>query len=158
MIVRDGRPGRQPLFGSTAVFFFVLGRVILVLPFLSQPRFPNQTWLGILGGALFMGGIVFSSAAIAIRPFTAPSKKMAFKTTGLYGIVRNPIYLGEILWTLGWSLMFRSIYGVCMVPFWWVGLLFIVRLEEKSLEQQFGQSYRDYKKRVTGRILPGLPV
>ncbi len=54
--------------------------------------------------------------------------------------------------------MFRSVIGVALVPFWWAGLLFLVFIEEESLERELGQAYLEYKKRVRGRIIPGLPI
>ncbi|NIQ36990.1 MAG: hypothetical protein GTN81_00140 [Proteobacteria bacterium] len=76
----------------------------------------------------------------------------------MFGLVRNPIYLGEILWCLGWAIMFRSIIGGALVPLWWAGFLFHIAVEEESLEGELGQPYLDYKARVRVRIIPGLPV
>jgi len=54
--------------------------------------------------------------------------------------------------------MLRSIIGVALVPVWWAGFLLIVLTEEQSLERALGQLYLDYKQRVRGRIIPGLPI
>jgi protein-S-isoprenylcysteine O-methyltransferase Ste14 len=54
--------------------------------------------------------------------------------------------------------MFRSITGVLLVPFWWISLLFLVMIEEESLKRELGQPYLDYKNKVRGRIIPGLPL
>jgi protein-S-isoprenylcysteine O-methyltransferase Ste14 len=54
--------------------------------------------------------------------------------------------------------MFRSIIGVALIPLWWAGFLFVILVEEKSLERTLGQPYLDYKGRVKGRIIPGLPI
>jgi protein-S-isoprenylcysteine O-methyltransferase Ste14 len=150
--------GKRPGFGFTVVAMFALGRVVLVLPPLPQPRFEIGGWHWIAGGFLFAAGMLFSAPALKIRPFTAPDRKVELQTTGLYGVVRNPIYLGEVLWCLGWSVMFRSAIGVLLVPIWWTVLLFLTMTEEKTLERELGQPYLDYKTRVRGRILPGLPI
>jgi protein-S-isoprenylcysteine O-methyltransferase Ste14 len=39
-----------------------------------------------------------------------------------------------------------------------LGFLFLVLIEEISLERTLGQPYLDYKQRVKGRIIPGLPI
>jgi protein-S-isoprenylcysteine O-methyltransferase Ste14 len=83
---------------------------------------------------------------------------MALQATGLYGIVRNPIYLGELLWCFGWAVLHGSIVGVALVLLWWVGLLILVMIEEESLERALGQTYLNYKARVRGRMVPGLPI
>ena len=45
-------------------------------------------------------------------------------TTGLYGTLRHPSYLGLIVMMLGWGLAFRSLVGVALavlviLPFYW---------------------------------------
>ena len=83
---------------------------------------------------------------------------MVLRTSGIYGVVRNPIYLADVLFSLGFAIMFRSIIGVALVPVWWAGFLLIALTEEESLERTLGQPYLDYKRRVKGRIIPGLPI
>jgi len=83
---------------------------------------------------------------------------MGLKTDGVYAIVRNPIYLSDILFTLGFAVMFRSMIGIALVPGWWLAFLLLVLVEETSLERVLGQRYIDYKLRVKSRIIPGLPV
>jgi protein-S-isoprenylcysteine O-methyltransferase Ste14 len=83
---------------------------------------------------------------------------MEFITTSFYKHTRNPIYLGEILWCLGWSIIHGSIIGVALVPVWWSGFIFLILIEEESLERSLAAKYLDYKNKVKGRILPGLPI
>jgi len=54
--------------------------------------------------------------------------------------------------------MFRSSIGVALVPLWWAGLLVHIMIEEESLERELGRPYLEYKRRVRGRMLPGLPI
>jgi protein-S-isoprenylcysteine O-methyltransferase Ste14 len=83
---------------------------------------------------------------------------MEFVTTSFYKYTRNPIYLGEILWCLGWSIIHGSVIGVVLVPIWWAGFLFLTIIEEESLEHALGMNYLNYKKKIKGRIIPGLPI
>lgn len=156
--VGNKKMGKYPLVGITIVVLFDLGRVLFVLPFCTQPRLDlaGQHWL--IGGSIFVAGLIFCSPGVYIKPFTAPDEDVKLNTTGFYAIVRNPIYLGEVLWCLGWAIMFRSIIGVALVPFWWAGLLCLVLIEEKSLERELRNEYREYKRKVKGRIIPGLPI
>jgi protein-S-isoprenylcysteine O-methyltransferase Ste14 len=143
--------------GLLMVAMFAVGRAILVLPFIAQPRFYIGQ-LRLIGSLIFASGIIFALAAFKIRPFTGPDATIGLRTTGFYGVVRNPIYFGELLWCLGWAVMFGSIIGIALVPIWWVSLLFLTAVEEDSLEREVGQPYGEYKRRVRGRIIPGLPV
>jgi protein-S-isoprenylcysteine O-methyltransferase Ste14 len=157
LIVGSKRPGKYALFGIIVVALFALGRVVLVLPALPQPRFNIGIWHWVIGAVIFLSGVVFSIPAWKIKPFTAPDEKVVLKTDGFYGIVRNPIYLAELLWSLGWSIIFQSFIGILLIPFWWASLLCITMIEEESLLQMLGQPYQEYKQRVKSRIIPGLP-
>ncbi|NIO04336.1 MAG: hypothetical protein GTN74_06885 [Proteobacteria bacterium] len=150
--------GKHAVLGFIIVLLFDLGRVILVLPFCHQPRFEAGGWHWIVGAVIFATGLIFCTPALIIKPITAPDAEMELKTSGFYGFVRNPIYLGELLWCLGWAIMFRSIIGVTLIPVWWAGLLLLIVSEEQSLERELGQPYVAYKARVRGRIIPGLPI
>jgi protein-S-isoprenylcysteine O-methyltransferase Ste14 len=132
--------------------------VAIALPFCNQPRFDIGGLHGFSGGIIFVIGLIFCIPALEIRPFNTADEKLELRTTGFYGIVRNPIYLGEILWCLGWAIMFRSAIGVALVPLWRFGLLILITIEEESLERSLGQIYLEYKKWVRGRIIPGLPI
>ena len=76
----------------------------------------------------------------------------------MYSVVRHPMYLSEVLWPIGWSMMWGSIYGLALTPLWWLGFLFHVLVEEARLEKELGSEYTEYMKSVRSRILPGLPV
>lgn len=157
-VVGSDKFGRNTLFGAFIVVVFDLGRFILVLPYCEQPRFDIGGFHWIIGSIILVIGLLFGIPAFMIKPFNAPDEGIELVTTGFYGIVRNPIYLCEILWCFGWAVMFRSTIGVMLVPLWWIGLLFHTVLEEENLERHLGEQYLDYKKRVKGRIIPGLPI
>lgn len=158
-MVGSKRVGGNAFIGGIIVTIFDLGRFILVLPFCNQPRFDIGGLHGLFGVIVFAIGLFFGLApCFMIRPLNVAEKGMQLQITGLYRIVRNPIYLGEVLWCLGWAIINRSIIGVALVPLWWAGLLILVSIEEESLERSLGQTYLEYKKRVRGRIIPGLPV
>ncbi|UCE74267.1 MAG: hypothetical protein JSV56_00805 [Methanomassiliicoccales archaeon] len=150
--------GRHPRFNMFLVAVFTLGRFVLVLPFCSQPRFGLFGWHFVAGGLICIFGLAFLFPLVQITPWPSPEKKIDLKTTGFYGIVRNPIYLGEILWSLGWAIIFRSVIGVVLIPFWWSGFLFHIILEEEELERKLGKVYSEYKSQVRGRIIPGIPI
>ena len=74
-------------------------------------------------------------------------------TEGIYGTVRNPRYIEVALWVLGYALFanFLALYlgFLLTIP----GLLLIVVMEEKELEDRFGEEWRDYAARVP-RFIP----
>jgi protein-S-isoprenylcysteine O-methyltransferase Ste14 len=69
-------------------------------------------------------------------------------TTGVFSIVRHPIYFGSILLYLGFILLSLSLLSVLI---WFIIIAFyyiISRHEEKLLTQRFGLAYEEYKKKV----------
>ncbi|MGD1029023.1 methyltransferase family protein [Candidatus Binatus soli] len=156
--VGSTRLGKFRSLGLVTVGMFTLGRVVLVLPAVTQPRLVAGDWIWVVGGVIFAAGMVFALPAFAIRPFTGPEAGVSLRTGGFYRIVRNPLYLSDVLWCLGWAVMFRSEIGIALVPVWWAGLWLLTIIEEESLERKLGQPYIEYRRRIRGRILPGLPL
>ena len=150
--------GQNPILGSITIVVCDLSRIILVLPFCPQPRFEIGIWNWILGGIVLAAAMAFGIPALSINWRTAPDSKMVLKTNGIYSVVRNPIYLTDILFSLGFAIMFGSVIGMALIPIWWAAFLAIVLVEETSLERALGQRYLDYKQQVKGRIIPGLPI
>jgi len=114
-------------------------------------------WTGvvlfIVGGALriwpvFVLGHRFSGL-VAIQP------GHALVTTGIYGVIRHPSYLGLLVGSLGWALAFRSWIGVLLVALTIPPLLARIRSEEALLRGQFGSAYEAYRAR-TSRLIPGV--
>ncbi len=77
-------------------------------------------------------------------------------TAGPYGVMRNPMYLGHLVFMLGLALTFQS---------WLAALLLIYHLywfnerakeDEAQLRVLFGAQYERYADRVK-RWVPGLP-
>ena len=139
------------------VALFALGRFMIPLPCSVQPRFDLGVFQQILGLFTFVLGLGFMSAMLTIDPWPKSCENIKLTTWGLYGIVRNPMYLGELLWSLGWAVMWGSTVGLILMPLWWMGLLLFIMLEEEDLEACIGRDYLRYKGEVRGRILPGLP-
>lgn len=76
-------------------------------------------------------------------------------TTGIYGVVRNPSYVGLLLSSLAWNLCFRSIAGMVLTVLMIPALVARIHAEERMLASQFGAEYEAYRRR-TWRLVPGL--
>jgi protein-S-isoprenylcysteine O-methyltransferase Ste14 len=114
-------------------------------------------WLGVAlyaaGGALrlwpvFVLGRRFSGL-VAIQP------GHTLVTTGVYGVIRHPSYLGLLVNALGWALAFRSGVGVLLTALLLIPLIARIEAEEAFLRTQFGDQYDAYRAR-TARLIPGL--
>jgi len=114
-------------------------------------------WLGVAlfaaGGALriwpvFVLGHRFSGL-VAIQP------EHSLVTRGIYGVIRNPSYLGLLINSLGWSLAFRSGVGVLLTALLIPPLLARINAEENLLRSEFGDEYDAYRS-LTWRLIPGI--
>ena len=114
-------------------------------------------WLGVAlfaaGGALriwpvFVLGRRFSGL-VAIQP------GHRLVTSGVYGVIRHPSYLGLLVNGLGWGLAFRSGVGVLLTALIVPPLLARIRAEEALLRSHFGGEYDSYCAR-TPRLIPRL--
>jgi protein-S-isoprenylcysteine O-methyltransferase Ste14 len=76
-------------------------------------------------------------------------------TTGLYGAIRYPSYLGLLVNSLGWTLAFRSGVGVLLTALVIPPLVARIRAEERLLRSHFGGEYEAYRRR-TWRLIPGF--
>ena len=73
--------------------------------------------------------------------------------TGLYGIIRHPMYTATILLFLAMPLVLGSWVSFAIMLFYPVVIVFRIRNEEKVLEAGL-PGYREYKQRVRYRLLP----
>ena len=73
--------------------------------------------------------------------------------TGLYGIIRHPMYTSTVLLFLAMSLVLGSWVSFAIMLLYPVVIVFRIRNEEQVLEAGLA-GYREYKQRVRCRLLP----
>jgi protein-S-isoprenylcysteine O-methyltransferase Ste14 len=116
-------------------------------------------FLGYLGCLLIMAGLLIRWLAISTlrRQFTVNVsivKDHKIIDTGIYAFIRHPAYLGSLLSFLGLGLAFES--WICLLIVFILPLmatLYRISVEEKVLNDHFGQEYSDYTMR-TKRLIP----
>ncbi len=91
------------------------------------------------------------------RPFRGASETegaFALSTTGAYGLVRHPIYLGWvfIVWSVPVMTGTRLVFALISTLY----LVVAVPLEERQMRRTMGPAYEDYMRTVRWRMLPGL--
>jgi protein-S-isoprenylcysteine O-methyltransferase Ste14 len=94
-------------------------------------------------------GILLAGWAVAAAKDRDIEKPTEIISSGPYAFSRNPMYVA-------WTLIYLAI--ALLVNAWWLIVLlpvlilfthyFVVRQEERQLEQQFGEPYRQYRSRV----------
>jgi protein-S-isoprenylcysteine O-methyltransferase Ste14 len=74
--------------------------------------------------------------------------------SGIYGVIRHPLYLSLLLAGPGFALVFKSLLAL---PITIAALVFVsvrIRQEENLLATEFGDDFRDYRNRSWALIPP----
>ena len=81
-------------------------------------------------------------------------KEHPLVTTGAYGFVRNPMYLGILLLWFGIAAAYQHL-GIVLVAVGYVVPVFLlyIRSEDRMMASNFGAPYAEYRRRV-GSLLP----
>ncbi|MFI5511732.1 methyltransferase family protein [Mycobacterium sp. NPDC051804] len=74
-------------------------------------------------------------------------------STGLYGMVRHPMYTGSMIMMIGIPLALGSYWGLLTVLLAAISLALRIRDEEKMLQEEL-EGYRDYTQKVRYRLVP----
>jgi len=108
----------------------------------------------LIGIILFITGILLTlrtnfillKIKTSIKPFETPS---AFISSGPFKLSRNPIYLGMTLALFGVETVLGSL-SPYIFPVIFVIIIngLIIPVEEKDLENKFGEKYLEYKTKV----------
>ena len=88
----------------------------------------------------------FKRNATTVKPFEI-SKVLI--TSGTFKYTRNPMYLGMVLILTGVALLLGTLSPIIIIPLFAIAMdrIFIV-VEEKMLDQRFGDEWRHYKTNV----------
>lgn len=149
------------------------GRLRRAASFLTRKRalVTHLTVFTMLGVYLATGGVPrdvtagdpWSIAALlcialglSIRSWAAGTlhKSTVLTSTGPYGIIRNPLYAGSFLMTLGFCALLGELF-LLLVMLGPIGWLYVmkVRKEERTLAERFGATWTEYA-RSTPRFCP----
>lgn len=115
------------------------------------------TWLTIISSVLFLAGYAMYAEVMRENAFLSRTVEIQENqkviSTGLYGIVRHPMYLATLLMFLPIPLILGSFWGV--LPFAAYPFIIIARIinEEKILTERL-DGYSEYKSKVKYRLIP----
>jgi protein-S-isoprenylcysteine O-methyltransferase Ste14 len=96
--------------------------------------------------------IIQNSYAAATVQVEAGQKVVS---TGLYGLVRHPMYTGNVIMMVGIPLALGSYWGLVFVVPALIVLASRIRDEEKLLQEEL-DGYREYTQKVRYRLMPGM--
>jgi protein-S-isoprenylcysteine O-methyltransferase Ste14 len=117
--------------------------------------------LASLGLVLFALGWTIIAMALRENPFAVTvirhqnERQHALVVTGIYSVVRHPMYAGNPLVTVGLSLWLGSYTAALFAALPLALLMVRIGLEERFLRREL-PGYREYAARVPYRLLPGF--
>lgn len=114
-------------------------------------------WLTVAAAVLFLIGygmyaeVMRENAYLSRTVEVQDGQKVV--STGLYGIVRHPMYFATLLMFLPMPLILQSFWG--LIPFALYPVIIVIRIlnEEKVLESGL-EGYAEYKTKVKYRLIP----
>jgi protein-S-isoprenylcysteine O-methyltransferase Ste14 len=166
---RPSRPIRVPRWVAFLLGLFVALVVypffVLVVPWAISLASPHYGWaenvpsawnlLGLIPVMVGVAGLIWVFSTLLALTFKLPapveleSTASVLLTHGPYAFSRNPMFLSGLTVWLGWALFYGSaIILLLSVVLWAATNYFTVPREERALDERFGETYRDYKRKV----------
>ncbi len=113
----------------------------------------------LVGDVLVAVGLVMVVLVIIQNNYAATTVRVesgqSVVSTGLYGLVRHPMYTANVIMMIGLPLALGSYWGLAFVAPGLMVLASRIRDEEKLLEGELA-GYREYTQKVRYRLVPGM--
>ncbi len=108
--------------------------------------------MGMMIAMIFGYVLLFAGIGIFIegwRELYRARKENRLVTDRLYGLVRHPQYTGLFLALFGEGVVhWPTIFSVALFPIIVLAYYLLARREERKVEEEFGEEYSEYRKRV----------
>ncbi len=162
---RGAKPAERlepPVSRALRVVYIAGAVALLSLPKVPIPYFDERLWSST--PAWFWGGVLVTAAGLSFAVWARQhlggnwSQSVTVKenhqlvTSGPYGLVRHPIYTGFLLGFAGCALAIGEVRGLVAVALVLVVLVQKLLLEEKWMAEEFGDTYRSYRRRVRALV------
>jgi protein-S-isoprenylcysteine O-methyltransferase Ste14 len=126
--------------------------ISLVAPPLEMPAFirvATAVTIALVGAGFSLAGVItFRRAKTTVNPMK-PETTSSLVCSGIYGVTRNPMYVGLVFVLVAWAVFLSSVWAL-LGPLAFVLYMdrFQIAPEERVLSAMFGSDYADYKSRV----------
>ncbi|MEP6518359.1 methyltransferase family protein [Microcoleus vaginatus] len=115
------------------------------------------TW--IIASSLGLGALILIIKALidlgkSLTPLPYPREDGSLVKTGIYGIVRHPLYSGLILAALAWTIFKISLSHLIATAILLIFFDIKARREEAWLSEKYSE-YSEYRQRVK-KLIPGV--
>jgi len=140
----------------------VLGAISIAVILALDKRFGWShvpLYIVILGAILLIIGYYLVFLVFKVNSFASITVELATDqkviSTGPYGVVRHPMYLGALIALVGTPLSLGSWWGLIILILYVPGIIWRLLGEEKFLSKNL-QGYDEYRQKVRYRLIPLL--
>ena len=120
---------------------------------------PVPTAICLVGDVLVAVGLGVVMLVVIQNSYAAATVRVEagqkLVSTGLYGLVRHPMYTGNVIMMVGIPLALGSYWGLVFVVPGLIVLALRIRDEEKLLQEEL-DGFREYTQKVRYRLVPHM--
>lgn len=162
-IEKRGSVTENILLLTLVVVMFFLPLIYSITNWLDFANYNLPTWMAWLGVILLACSLfIFWRSHFDLKANWSPTLEIradhALITSGIYKVIRHPMYASQWLWVLAQILLLQNwLAGPVDLVFFIVFYFFRVRAEEKMMLDTFGEKYAEYI-RNTGGVIPRMGI
>ena len=150
-----------PMYGIGPIYVGVSIALTVIAVILGQQKFAEAGIIPvmkipslIIGIFLIIFGAYLWCSALFRAKIDDGIMKNKLVTTGVYGIVRNPIYSAFMFFCTGALFVSGNVFFYPLFFFYWGFMtVLMINTEENWLEKVYGEEYIEYKRKVN-RCIP----
>ena len=120
-------------------------------------RYTLPPWVSVLAAAVFMGAYLLYGEVLRENTYLSRTVEIqegqTVIDTGLYGIVRHPMYSATLLLFLSMPLILGSVFSLLIFLAYPFLIIARIKNEEQLLAKKL-RGYREYQQKVTYRLIP----
>lgn len=133
----------------TAALMWLGAWLVPRLSFAAPGRYATAWGVALVGALVSILGVVsFRRARTTVNPMQ-PEASSSLVVTGIYGVTRNPMYLGFVLILLGWAMALSNALAFLALPCFGAYMnAFQIKPEERALVGLFGERFVSYQREV----------
>lgn len=156
-----GPKAEEKMVQKIIMAFAVIINIVMLIFCAFDYRFgwsPVSAYISIAGDALIAFGLLINLFVFKENSYGASNiqifEDQKVISTGLYALVRNPMYMGVLIMLIGVPLSLDSWWGLSFIVFAIIpGLILRILDEENTLKEEL-PGYKEYMQKVKYRLLP----
>ena len=133
------------VFSSVFIVMFILWFSWFQMCFIDPIKMSLPIWIKYIGLLFFITGVfLFIFSHSKLKGF---EDKGYVVKKGIYSKIRNPMYLGFIIWIIGFPIFMQKLLTLLSSIIWIAHFIIWKVIEEKELERKY-PDYKEYKKKT----------